>query len=56
MLIDFSFELDEKVETELGEVGIITMLGVDESGRVYYVQTKNCGSWHKDRSLKKAEG
>lgn len=55
MKVDFKFSLDEKVENRLEELGIITMLAVDDGGRVYYVHTKNYGAWIKESSLKKAK-
>ncbi len=34
---EFKFDLYEKVNTPLVDNGIITMLGIDDGGRTYYV-------------------
>jgi hypothetical protein len=52
MQIKFEFELDQQVQTPFGEMGIIATLGFDESGRIYYVKTKDGGNWFKESQLK----
>lgn len=51
MKVDFNFELDEKVVTMFNEDGIITQLSYDHSGKIYYVQTANCGAWFKEKDI-----
>jgi len=55
MQIDFIFELDQKVITPFQEGGIITMLGVDGNGIMYYVKTKVTAEWHKEKELTSIE-
>jgi hypothetical protein len=51
---DFRFDLDEMVTVELtGEKGIITMLGVYDSGIMYVVKTKEGSSWWKEKQIQK---
>jgi len=54
MHIEFKFDLEQKVITQLGEPGIIQTLAVDDSGITYYVQTRYCGAWFKELQLRDA--
>jgi len=47
----FKFSLDERVKTLFEELGVISMLGFDESGNVYYVKTKDKEGWYKEKHL-----
>ena len=51
MDVTYKFTLDQKVVTQLGDEGIITMLGFDEGGQRYYVETRNNSSWLKEAHL-----
>jgi len=55
MKVDFKFKLDEKVITVFGDNGIVSMLGVDDGGIVYYVKASNNSDWFKEKNLKRAE-
>lgn len=51
--VEFVFDLDEKVEViATGEVGIVTMLGVDDGGIKYFVQSTSDGKWWAERLLR----
>jgi hypothetical protein len=47
----FKFGLDQKVATPFGEVGIVKMCAVDETGINYYVKTAGGGNWFKEAEL-----
>ena len=51
--VDFKFDLYDKVDTPLVKDGIITMLGVDDGGKCYYVCNNRDGVaekwWHEDQ-------
>lgn len=51
MQVEFKFNLDQRVITPFGEEGIVTMLGVDDGGNKYYVQTKSEAQWHKEKEV-----
>ncbi len=53
MKIEFKFEIDEKVFTGFGEIGVVKMLGYDDGGACYFVETKAHGCWHKEKTLTK---
>lgn len=46
------FELDERVKTPFGDEGLVSMLGVDDGGNIYYVKTKDSSNWFKEGQLK----
>lgn len=48
---DFEFDLDQKVVTPFGDDGLIEMLGFDDGGRKYYVQTATNSNWFKEGQL-----
>ena len=52
--VNFKFKLDEFVEIQCLDVratGIIEMLGIDDSGQIYYVKTAEGGNWWKECQL-----
>jgi len=49
--IKFLFKLDTEVRTPFSEDGIIVMLGYDEGGCKYYVQTAHTSAWFKEKQL-----
>lgn len=51
--IEYKFDMDQKVDTPFGR-GFITMLGHDESGNRYVVQTKEGSDWYKEDKLSPA--
>jgi len=53
MKVEFEFGIDETVETPFGDRGIVTMLAVDDSGKVYYVKTANNSQWFKEKELER---
>ncbi len=53
--IEFKYELDEKVITPFGDLGIIGMLGFDDGGPQYYVKTSVASNWFKESQLTKKE-
>ncbi len=53
--VTFSFDMDQKVVTELGDVGIITALGFDDGGIMYSVKTNTSWNWWKESQIKVKE-
>jgi hypothetical protein len=51
MDVTFKFTLDQKVTTPFGDVGLISMLAVDDGGNTYFVKTKDGGNWFKESQL-----
>lgn len=51
MKVEFSFILDQKVKTPFDEIGIVSMLGVDDGGKTYFVKTAATGAWFKESQL-----
>ena len=51
LIITFKFEVDQKVTTSLGSIGIVVMLGYDDSGNQYYIKTKEESCWFKEKEL-----
>ena len=51
MTIVFKFDLDEIVKTDFGETGKVVILGFDDGGIKYFVETKHKGSWYKEKDL-----
>ncbi len=51
MNIEFTYKLDQRIITPFGKEGIITMLGFDEGGKMYYVKTEISSNWHKEGEL-----
>lgn len=49
---NFIFELDKRVVTPFGDEGIVSMLGFDDGGRKYHVQTAKTSDWFKESQLK----
>ena len=49
--VNFKYDLDDRVRTRLGASGIITLLGVDERGPIYYVITDQNSDWWKEDQL-----
>lgn len=49
--VEYKFDMDDAVSTPFGEAGIVTMLGYDEGGNKYYVQTANSAGWFKEGQL-----
>jgi hypothetical protein len=47
----FKFSLDQKIKTPFGEVGMVKMCAVDETGINYYVKTAGGGNWFKEAEL-----
>ena len=52
LTIVFQYGLEQRVVTPFGRNGIVTMLGVDHSGNVYYIQTEQGGDWYQEKDLK----
>ena len=51
-VVEFKFDMDQKVETPFGDIGIVTMLGFDEAGNRYFIQTAKQSVWFKEDQLK----
>ena len=49
--VDFKFDVDDEVVTPFGDDGIISMIGVDEGGNMYYVKTAKNDNWFKEVQL-----
>ena len=54
MLVEFKFNIDQRVVTPFEEVGIVEMLGVDDGGNKYFVITPTNSVWFKEEKLKSA--
>lgn len=52
IIVEFKFIIDQIVITPFDEKGIVTMLGFDDSGQVYYVKSKSSSEWFKEKELK----
>ena len=52
MLIEFKYKIDQKIVTPFNKVGLISMLGFDESGVRYYVTTEKNSAWFKEGLLR----
>lgn len=50
-VVEFKFDLDQRVVTSLGDTGIITMFGYDDTGIQYCVRTSASHSWWKEMDL-----
>jgi len=55
MVVDYKFDLDQKIETCFGTIGVIDMLGFNESGKLYYVKTATNSDWLKEQDLKETD-
>jgi hypothetical protein len=51
MEVKFKYALEQKVTTEFGEIGIVKMVAVDETGQLCYVKTAGGGNWFKEAEL-----
>ena len=54
-IVEYKFDIDEKVITPFDTLGIVTMLGYDEGGAKYYVQTETSSGWLKESVLEKVK-
>lgn len=55
MQINFKFEINQKVITIFGDIGIIDMFGFNEAGNLYYVKRKTSESWLKEDQIEAIE-
>lgn len=55
MQIEFKFNIDDRVITPFKAKGIVSMLGVDDGGKVYFVKTEKESDWFKEKDLKSDE-
>jgi len=54
--VEFKFDVNERVITAFGNVGIVDMLAVSESNTIsYYVRTATGGQWFKETELMPAD-
>jgi hypothetical protein len=51
MNVTFKFTLDQKVTTPFGDLGVISMLGVDDGGNQYHVKTATGSNWFKESQI-----
>lgn len=51
----FLFDIDQKVKTPFGDDGIVSMLGIEDGGNIYYVKTAKYAQWYKEKQLVEAE-
>lgn len=49
--VEFKFNLNDKVLTPFGSMGIVKMLGIDGEGIKYYVLTENNSDWFIENEL-----
>ena len=47
----FKFNLDQRVVTPFGDVGIVSTCAVDDGGNTYFVKTQAGGNWFKESQL-----
>jgi hypothetical protein len=51
MEVTFKFTLDQQVKTPFGDLGVVSMLAVDDGGNQYYVKTATGGNWFKESQI-----
>lgn len=51
MIVDFAFDVGDKVTLPHQASGIIIMVAKDKEGIQYYVQTMNVGKWFGEELL-----
>lgn len=49
--ITFKFEIDQRVTTPFGDVGVVDVQAVDAGGITYYVKTAAGGNWLKEAQI-----
>lgn len=49
--INFKFDLNQKIITPLGNLGIVTMCAFDSGGNEYYVITSKTQTWYLESLL-----
>lgn len=49
--VDFKFDIDDRVKTVFGDVGIIDNLGFDDAGVRYWVKRSSESQWFKEAEL-----
>lgn len=54
MKVNFRWDVYENVITPFGEKGFISMCGYNDSGKQYYVKTKDNENWYHEMQLKPA--
>lgn len=52
-VVEFKFDLNEKVKDQFDDVCIIKMLGVDDGGVQYFVNKKGNSRWVGEYDLRK---
>lgn len=56
VVVEFGFDLGEKVKTCFGDIGIVNMLGLDEGRlRKYHVKRSSDSQWFKKEELELAD-
>jgi hypothetical protein len=56
MTVEFKFNVDQRVRVPFfGAMGIISMLGYDDNGIVYYVKIQGGGNWFKEKDIEPYE-
>ena len=51
-IVEFKYELEQKLTTPFDDVGIVQSRAQDDGGIKYYLQTKLKGCWYKESELK----
>jgi len=51
MQVTYKYNIDDVVVTPFGKEGIVRMLGYDDGGVQYYVNTADGGAWYKEKVL-----
>ena len=52
MNVEFKFEIDQKVKTIFGDMGVINMAGIDDAKEnKYFVQWSSDSQWMKESQL-----
>lgn len=56
MIVEFNFEIDEKVVSPLGQIGIVSWMAVDNSGtkQIFTDLASGQSTWYKESLVKKA--
>jgi hypothetical protein len=56
MTVEFAFEIDQKVKTPIGDLGIVTNLCINNTKqKQVFIQTSNGGDWWREDQIKAAE-
>ena len=53
--VEYKFNIDEKVKTVFGDIGIVVKLGFDAGGKQYFIKRSDSSKWFKESELEKTK-